>query len=308
MEEALSWGRGVKAVTRATHFELARLMDRMRDYYEGRSWEMIQLMFQRFDVDNVKTVLRGLENRLPSEEIFHAFTVFGNIDKKILMEIAGADDPRKAIDQMASMRLPIAEPLMTHRVEKPGAPLQELEVTLERWHVENTVRELGKPRSDDKALLDAVKMDVDLFNLILVLRFVRTPAQRQLLEEEQGMQVSELLLEHGSLSMLRLRKAAQETSVEIAISAFGHCAYEDALAIGLNRYQQTGRLSEIERELRHHRLVWLRKQISIDPLGISVPLGVTALKASEGMDIRWVAWGLQMRLPSEESVAELELP
>ena len=307
MEDALSWGRGVRAVTRATHFEMTQLMDRMRDYYEGRSKEMIQRMFRRFDVDNVKAILRGLGNSLSSEEIAQAFTAFGNFDKKLLMEIAGADDPRAAIDRMASMQLELADPLMTYRVERPGAALQELEIALERWHVEDAVRELKKPRGEDKAFLTALKMDVDLSNLMLVLRFVQTPAQRQLLENERDKQVADLLLDRGNLSMSRLMKAAQEDSMAKAVSVFEHSAYDEALANGLQLHQKTGRLSDIERELRRYRLACLRKQIMADPLGISVPMGVMALKANEGANIRWVAWGLQMGLPSNEIVAELEV-
>ena len=39
--------------------------------------DVVLEMLRRYDVDNVKTILRGLQNRLSTEEIVQAFGAFG---------------------------------------------------------------------------------------------------------------------------------------------------------------------------------------------------------------------------------------
>lgn len=306
LESALSHGGGVKAVTKAAQVETSNLVDRIRKYYEGRAGECIRLILHRFDVDNVKTILRGLENRLDSNEIARAFTTFGELDKELLMEVASAGDPRDAMDTMASMQLFIAPPLVAYRVEHPGARVQEFETALEHWYVQNTAHELRKAKEEERALLEALKLNADLFNLMMVFRFVHAPKGQKYWEDERDMELGDLFLEEGNLSISKLMDAVKQNSMERAMRMFESSAYKDALANGLDIYRRSKRLSDIERELQNFRLEWMRKQIIRDPLGISVPMGVLALKANETANIRWVAWGLQMGLEAEEIEEELE--
>jgi len=210
------------------------------------------------------------------------------------------------MDVMASMQLFIAAPLIGYRVEHPGAAAQELEIALEHWYFQNTLYELRKAKEEERALLDALKLDADLFNLMMVFRFVNAPGQQKYWEEERGMELSSLFLEQGNLSISILMEAVTQNSMERAVRMFETSDYKNALADGLDAYHHTKRLSDIERELQNFRLEWVRKQILRDPLGIGVPMGMLALKANETSNIRWIAWGLQMGLEADEINEELE--
>lgn len=308
LEEALARVGGVRAVNRGTRLALTSVLERMREYYEGRARELIDLVLGRYDVENVKTILRGLQNRLSTEEIIQAFGAFGALDESILREISQADQPREAIDRMATLQLPTADPLVVYRAQHPGATPFELELALERWYFQNVADELRSPKRDEKALLSALEMDADMDNLMTALRFAQVPDQRRYLAEERELELPDLLLEFGSLSISELQEAGEQDSVENAIEVLEYSPYDDALANGLETYQNTGQLSAIERALRQHRLGWMQQRIFEDPLGISVPLGVLTLRMNEVSNLRWIAWGLQLGLSPQEIRRDLEFP
>jgi V/A-type H+-transporting ATPase subunit C len=308
LEEALSRAGGVRAVNRGTRLALASVLERLQEYYEGRARELIDLILRRYDVDNIKAILRGLQNRLSTEEIIQAFGAFGALDGSLLREISQADQPREAIDRMATLQLSIADPLVVYRAEHPGATLFELELALERWYFQEAADELRSPKGDEKALLSALRMDADMDNLITTLRFAHAPDQRRFLAEERESVLTDLLLEFGNLSIPELQEAGEQDSVEDAIKTFQRSPYEDALADGLDAYQRSGQLSAIERALRQQQLDWKQEQILGDPLGIGVPLGVLALKMNEVSNLRWIAWGLQLGLSPQEIRRDLEFP
>jgi vacuolar-type H+-ATPase subunit C/Vma6 len=66
-------------------------------------------------------------------------------------------------------------------------------------------------------------------------------------------------------------------------------------------------LSDIERKLRHVRLVQLAAMIGRDPLGIGVTLGYIALKVNEIGNLRWIAHGINLGLAPDAIKADLEI-
>ncbi|MGD8403506.1 MAG: V-type ATPase subunit [Anaerolineales bacterium] len=308
LEEALSRVGGVRAINRSMRLVLSNLLGRLQEYYEGRAGELIDLILRRYDVENVKAILRGLQKRLSTDEIIQAFSAFGLMEDNNLMEIAQADRPREAIDHMASMQLAMAEPLLVQRAERPGAELFELELALERWYYGNAAQGLRSPKETEKALLTALEMAADMDNLMTILRFAHAPDQREILIEEFNLELSDLLLDFGDLSISQLQKVGEQSSVEEGIDVLGSSPYSEALNDGLEDYQRTSQLSAIERALRRQRLDWLQDQILADPLGMGVPIGVLALKMNEAANLRWIAWGLQIGLSPQEIREELEFP
>jgi len=82
--------------------------------------------------------------------------------------------------------------------------------------------------------------------------------------------------------------------------------YADLLGAGLQAFQQSGRLSSFERQLKHYRLNWMAGLIARDPLGIGVVIGYLALKTNEINNLRWIAQGIRHGLPTGTIRAEME--
>jgi vacuolar-type H+-ATPase subunit C/Vma6 len=104
-----------------------------------------------------------------------------------------------------------------------------------------------------------------------------------------------------------LTEACQQDNVTAAIEALADTALVPALQAGLKHYEDSQRLSDIEKQLNHYHLKWMAVQMVKDPLGIGVVLGYIAVKTNEVGNIRWIAHGIDLGLKVEAIRDELEI-
>ena len=144
--------------------------------------------------------------------------------------------------------------------------------------------------------------------MLTALRFAREPAERDLLHEYFGdEQVSCLFIGPGHITFDVLIEACHRDNVAAAVETLAETAFAPALQAGLERYEQSQRLSDIEKQLNRYRLKWMANQMGKDPLGIGVVLGYIAVKTNEVGNIRWIAHGIDLGLKTETIRDELEM-
>jgi V/A-type H+-transporting ATPase subunit C len=303
LESALVRTSGREAIMTALHEDLVQTLNKLENFFSGKTWEFVSLALRSYDVHNIKAILRGLDKGVPGDQIARALLPVGRLRQAILDELANSDSPRDAIDRMGTMRLPLAQPLLDLRAERPGAEVFAMEVALEQWHNQDARRRLQKAPREFKYLLDALQVEADITNILTALRLAMAPQEREKVEDVMnGQAVSSLMIGPGKLSFDKLDTAAEE-DLESAVERLAIAPYGEALQTGFERFQRTGRLSEIENELMRSRLSWRSKLVLKDPLGVGVILAYMALKINEVRNIRKIALGLDAGM---EPVAILE--
>lgn len=308
IEAALARVSGMEVITQSLHNDLIGTIGKLSTFYTGDAGQFVAIVMRQYDINNLKTILRGLSKNAPSHEIQATILPVGEVQKKDLVDLARAPGPRGAIDLMATLGLPYAQPLMRLRAERPGADIIEMELALDQWHYEEAWKFMQDNPGDMELLAAALSRDADLANLLTVLRFAHFPNEHDLLRERFGSDdLSRLFLKGGKIPFALLVKAGNQDTVESAVRSLEGTAYERALQSGLEAYAHSGRLSEFEKQLRHSRLEWMSRLISKDPLGIGVLLGYLALKVAEVNNIRWIAQGINLGLKPSAIRAELEL-
>jgi V/A-type H+-transporting ATPase subunit C len=307
VETALVRASGLACVAEALSRDLVDTLGKVRRFYSGRTGEMVVIPLRAFDVHNLKTILRGLSKHATPDEIAAALLPVGELTPALLTRLARAPEPRAAIYLLASMRLPMAQPLLTLRAGQPGAGVFEMELALDRWHFQQAYSYVQKSPHATGLLRSALDLEADLVNLLTALRFAHAPAERQVLRKRLGGDdLDRLFVGPGRLSFESLVRAGGQDSLESAVEALAGTPYQPPLRAGLEVYATSGRLSDLEKELRRFRLRWMARLIIKDPLGVGVPLGYCALKTSEVTNIRWVAQGISMGLEADAIRAELE--
>jgi vacuolar-type H+-ATPase subunit C/Vma6 len=154
----------------------------------------------------------------------------------------------------------------------------------------------------------ALALEADLANVLTVLRFAQSPHERNLLRNRLDTdEVAYLLIGPGHIAHELLTDAFRQDTVTSAIETLSGTFFGPALRAGLDAYVRSNRLSEIEKQLKHYRLVWMAGQIRKDPLGIGMVLGYVALKVNEVNNIRWITKGLDLGLKADAIRAELEM-
>ena len=166
---------------------------------------------------------------------------------------------------------------------------------------------MQESRGGNALLSDALDAEIDLINLLTMSRFVHAPAACPGARKRVGSDdLSRYFVGPGRLALGHLTRATTQQTLEAAIEILSRTPYGPPLSAGMVAYLRSGRLSDFERHLRGFRLRWMAGLMARDPLGIGVPLGYSALKASEVANLRWVAQGINLGLEADAIKAEME--
>lgn len=309
VESALTRTSGLDCVTESLHNDLLFALGKVGKFFDGQAGEMVAIVLRRYDINNLKGILRGLSKNVKANEIKSTLIPVGELNASLLDELVQSPDPRAAIDLMAMMGLRFAQPLLKLRAEHPGASTVEMELAIDLWFFRETFQYMENLRRAGKVLLEAIQLEADLINLASILRFVNLPEERKLLNEWLHIdKFEELLVGPGKLSFGILTHAARQDTIEATSEIFTDTLYGPALKAGLKKFAESALLSDIEKQLMRFRLVWMSGQIIKDPLGIGVLLGYCALKTNEINNIRWIAHSINMGLNANAIRLELEYP
>ena len=306
IEGALASLEGLDCISTALRNDLVNTLGKIRCFYQNHAGDLVAISLRRFDVHNLKAVLRGLARHLSPGEILLTVLPVGDIHNELLSDLARASTAREAIDLLASMRLAIAQPLMRLRSERPGTGVPEMELALERWYYQDAKRILASLSGESIVLAAALDMELDLTNLLTVFRFVNAPAEWKSLREWVGSNdLRILLLGPGKIGFDLLVRTGEQDSLDAAVETLAGTSFAPALRDGLAAYHQTFRLSDIEKSLRRFRLQWMKGLIPKDSLGMGLVLGYISLKTNEIDNIRWIAQAIHLGLKTDEIQANL---
>ncbi len=307
IEVALTRATGLDCITDALRRSLFDTLGRIRDFYGGRAGGMVATWLRIYDIHNLKTILRGLSKQASSDEITAALLPVSELTPSILTRLVSAPEPRAAIDLLATAQLPIAQPLINLRAESPGVGVLEMELALDKWYFQEAYRYLEGSYGGSRLLRAALAQEADLTNLLTALRFAHAPAERREVQKRMGDEgMDSLFVAPGRLPVELLVQVGEQDNLETAVRVLARTPYAPALRAGLRAYSRSGRLSDVESQLRRFRLSWMAKLFIRDPLGIGVPLGYFALKTSEVINIRWVAFGIHQGLDANTIRTGLE--
>jgi len=298
---------GFERITRVLQHHLIETAAKMRRFYSGTSAELISLILTRYDIHNLKAILRGLSQHVLPAQIVAALLPIGELEHSNLMQLVATERPRTVIDLLASMRFMIATPLIKLRSQKANATVAEMELCLEQWYFDYAAETLESLNETDSALAQALLVEADLINLLAALRFVHAPHERQyMMEQLQISNLNQLFVRAGKLSYQVLEELAQSDGMQIAVEHLRSTVYSEAVSESLERYLKSKLLSEFERGLQRYRTWTLSRHIIKDPLGIGVPLGYLVLKENEIRNLRAIAWGIALGHNANNIKADLE--
>ena len=308
VEAALTRVSGMQCIDEALRTDLVNTVGKIRGFYKEEAVKMTALFLRTYDIHNLKAILRGLTKNVPAGDILVVLLPIGELSLNILRELTQLNNPREAIDLLASMGLPFAVPLLNVRVEVPGAETFEMELALDKWHYANTRQTLKSELGTENLLSQTLTLEADLANVLTALRFAQFPRERDLLRERLGIsEIEYLFVGPGRIPFEQLASACRQDTVASAVETFSGTFFEAGLRAGLEVYAHSNRLSDIESRLKHDRLAWMAGQIKKDPLGIGVVLGYVALKVNEVGNIRWIAQGISLGMKTNAIRAELEI-
>ncbi|GAB3667977.1 V-type ATP synthase subunit C [Halopiger thermotolerans] len=287
---------GVDLIEYALNRNLAKHFQDLLDWSEGRLYDLISRYLRKFDVWNVKTIIRGIYTDTPTEEIQTDLIRAGELDDATLDRLLEVDEIEDVVELLSDTIYyePLSEGL--DEFEETGT-LVPLENALDREFYERLLEDLGRPEEGPEAkYVEFLEAEIDFRNARNALRLARSGAD---LDPAAYYIEGGVLFDESELS--RLVTDYDELVDHIADSG----RYGDRLSEALDRLRDADSLIQFEHALDAALLEYADTLSSIYPVSVSAVLSYILAKEREVENIRAIARGREVGL--EESEIEEEL-
>lgn len=150
---------------------ISRNFRKVQTFVGKRASELLAILLARWDLHNIKTVLRGKHMKISDEEIVASFVPAGDLDELLLLELVKQTSVTGCVDLLAIWGVNYAKPLTAQMPEYfRDKNLMVLETALDRFYYADALKKVRK-RSLNVGLVKAVLVStIDITNIITLLR------------------------------------------------------------------------------------------------------------------------------------------
>jgi len=290
---------GIHAVEEALRRETAATFRRILAMARGDEAEKyVKILLARWDLQNVKTLIRGKAMHIPPTEILECLVPAGDLDEAALAELLKQPDVKAVIDLLATWRIPYARPLI---LAFPG--FQEtrdpsvLEYALDRFAFRSALDAIRGGESDDDAIMRAmITSEIEVTNLKTALRLIRDGVSADMARAT--------IIDGGRDPDTALVISLVNTgSIDAAVKMLEGTPYR--FLAGVPGASAKAGISAYEKELDRYLLRRGVTHFLKDPLTIAFAIGFLWAKLAEVTSLRVIARGKSAGLPDREIQGEI---
>jgi V/A-type H+/Na+-transporting ATPase subunit C len=260
--------------------------------------QYITIFLRRWDVQNIKTILRGKNIHVTNEEILDCIVPAGALDEATLTELVRQPDVRAVVDLLATWRIPYAVPLTEgFAAFAKSGNLSELECSLDRYYYWDALDKVKVPSANHAMIREILATEIDVLNLRTILRMINDKVSPE--------DAAPFLIEGGrDFDAKKLDHLVRFPTSDEVITALGTTRYRF-----LGTSQEPGirsqKLSVIERQLERFLVEQGVKLFREDPLSVASLIAYFWAKYNEITNIRIISRCKTADFPVEHLREEL---
>jgi V/A-type H+-transporting ATPase subunit C len=265
---------------------------------EEEAEEYIRIFLHRWDVQNIKTALRGKNIHATPDEILSCLVPAGELDEATFRELLKQPDVRAVIDLLATWRIRYAKPLTGAFSEfAKTKDLAILECALDRFYYTDALAAVKEPTYNKTLIRDLLALEVDVVNLRTVLRMVRDHVAPE--------DAARYLIGGGrEFDEKKLRRLLSLTTIEEVVRALEDTRYRFLTKVP-ESVIRTQKISVIEKELERFLIKKGVGAFLLDPLSVGSVIGYFWAKYNEITNIRIISRCKTADFPIENVREEL---
>jgi len=287
LQEALARYRGIQAVDEALARNFSATTQKIRSFGDGKAKALIEALLLRWDLANVRAVLRGKHTGRSEEDIMESVLPAGLLTEVALRELARQPDIPAVAGTLDALEhpfaIPMAEGLRDYLEEHD---LLGLEMHVGRYYAEHVLGVARGAGHNETVLRELVQAEVDALNVKTALKLVRQ-------EQPLGAETRRRFLIPGGAIVSEdvfLLLTAPETTKQ-GWRALG--------AHGFPLHEPGDDLTEFEKTLDLLLARGTARLYLGDPLGIEIVVGYLALKYNEVVNLRLIARSKMLGIPRD---------
>lgn len=285
IDELASRYRGAELVERATRLNLGRTYAQIQGFATGELAESIGLYLARYDVQNVKTILRGKFSGASPEEILAETIPAGTLAARLpeLSRVENVEALGEALRGSGWGKI-----VREHAEGRQLTNLVELENALDRQYYASLVESVPKGGRANRAMLTWIKNEIDVVNLqtLFRLRFARVTDWEP------------YFLEGGNEVSREVAQRIVRGSDEEVLAEVGNLAVKPEVVEAARAALASGTVNPVATAL-HRELVTDASDFSHRaPLSVLPVIDFILHKKTEADNLRAIAYGKQTGLPN----------
>jgi len=297
--EARALYSGISCIESALRKNLVKTFHTIFQLVEDeKSGHYITIFLKKWDIQNIKTIIRGKNIHAANEEIASCLVPAGTLDETTLIELLKQQDVRGVVDLMATWGIEYARPLTRHIGDfSERRSLGILEYAMDEYYYESAIRGLNKKRDDDRIVLDLLGIEIDVTNIKNVLMLIRDHVTPE--------DAKPVLLEGGKeLRKDRLFEMVGTGSISEAVRMLEPTSYGFLKDVS-PEIVSSGMISVLEKKLDRYQMTRGVQTFRGNPLSFTIIIGYMWRKIIEITNIRVIARCREAGLPDDLMEAEI---
>lgn len=288
---------GVDLIEYALNRNIASHFRDLLRWSDGRVHDQIAKYLRKYDVWNIKTVLRGIYTDSDPEEIKTDFIRAGELSDRVLDQMAESESIDNAVNLLDGTvyHNPLVEAMSEYQDTNALVPLEN---ALDREFYTLMMEGMSAIGGDDGATrqyVEFLQAEIDFRNTRNALRLARSGAD---------MDPAEYFIDGGRLfTPEQLRQLVNNT--DELVGHIRESRYGEELSDALNQLEQAESLIQFEHALDAALLKYSDRLASVYPMSITTIMSYILAKEREVENIRAIARGREVGLSEEEIEEEL---
>lgn len=299
LESRLLHGRNATQVDKALKDNIVRTFEKVLAMVNDEAYGLITILLARWDLFNIKTIVRAKHASLSVDEIKESLITVGQLGRVDADELARQQDIRAVVDTLATWGLPFAEPLRAAFPEYlERRELSVLELALDRYYYQWASEQLTGKGENARIARGFLGAQVDTMNLLTALRLLTANL-------EPG-DAERYFIPGGShLSTAFYNQLVAKSDMDELLDLLKRTPYGVTLDKVALAYIERGSISVLERALEEHLFLQAYSAGRGDPLGVGIAIGYLWGKVNEMTNLRIIVKGVSVGMPAARMREEL---
>jgi V/A-type H+-transporting ATPase subunit C len=298
LDRELIHGRTAEQVDEALKDNLVRTHEQVLGFLNPRSQKLLDALLAKWDLFNIKTILRAKHNELGMDKVRESVMPAGYLTAVEIEALAKQEDIGAVIDTLAMWGVMYAKPLREafgRYVETNN--LSELELAADKAYTAWADKQLAGRGDDKRVSRDILGTQIDVLNLLSIFRLINAevpPDDARRFYLPGGKHISES-------AYVRL---VGMSDIDEVINQLKSTPYSPVLDEAALRYLERGSLSTFERAMEME-LMRRARSAGRDIDGIGVSIAYLLMKLNEITNLRIIVKGKEVGMPADRVREEL---
>lgn len=293
IDAALARYNGLRVVLEGCRLHLAHTFRTVRTFFDEDDAPLIRALLARYDLHNIKTLLRGQQADARPEEILEALVPAGDLDDSALRVLVHEPDGETTIELLRAWNGAYARIARTAlRAWRDTDDWHVFETTLDNEFYRWLLGQLDGGKNH-RYVREYLVREIDTANLTTALRVRAVGAAND-------DQLAQRFIGGGQVARSWLLDLARETRDDVALAMLRQSRWAEQMG-PLDRLD----VPAVQRALDRHLAQWGQGFWGRDPLSVAPGIAYLAAKRAEVANVRMIAQGIALGLPRADIEQEL---